>query len=93
MENYKVKAQVALEFITAFICTIIFLVLTTQLFVWFGSTIVNRQRAYESTRSMVLIQVEPPSYPAMSGPTETPQFVVPEKDFYPSSKLHIFGKD
>jgi len=50
MDNTKVKAQVALEFVTAFICTILFLVATAQIFVWFGNTIVNRNKAYEQTR-------------------------------------------
>lgn len=44
------SGQVALEFTTAFICLILFLVATTQIFVWFGSTIVNRHKAYEQTR-------------------------------------------
>ncbi|MDD5477966.1 MAG: hypothetical protein PHG87_07230 [Candidatus Omnitrophica bacterium] len=51
MDNTKVKAQVALEFVTAFICTILFLVATAQIFVWFGNTIVNRNKAYEETRA------------------------------------------
>ncbi|MDD5465678.1 MAG: hypothetical protein PHP73_05010 [Candidatus Omnitrophica bacterium] len=78
MDNAKVKAQVALEFVTAFICTILLLVLTTQLLVWFGNNIVNRQKAYESTRSMALT-------------LDTSEPVVPKKDFYTPSKLKIFG--
>lgn len=45
------SAQVALEFITAFICTILFLIGTVQLFVWFGNHIVQRHKFYESSRA------------------------------------------
>lgn len=79
MGNAKVKAQVALEFIAAFICTILFLVATTQIFVWFGNNIVQRHKKYEITRPTV----------AADGTTAAP----PKIDFYPPSKLDIFGKD
>lgn len=52
MDNtVKVKAQVALEFVAAFICTILFLIGTVQLFVWFGNNIVQRHKFYESSRA------------------------------------------
>jgi len=93
MDNAKVKAQVTLEFVTAFICAILFLVLTAQLFVWFGNTIVNRQKAYESTRSMLIPPAGPPPYPAMSGSSGTSGPVVPGKDFYTPSQLDLFRKN
>lgn len=43
--------QVALEFTTAFICLILFLVAAAQIFTWFGNNIVRRQRAYEDSRA------------------------------------------
>ncbi len=49
--NKQVKAQVALEFVAAFICLILFLVATAQIFAWFGNNIVRRQRAYEDSRA------------------------------------------
>jgi len=51
MGNAKVKAQVALEFTTAFICLLLFLAATALIFSWFGNNIVRRQRAYEDSRA------------------------------------------
>lgn len=50
MLKNKVKAQVALEFTAAFICVILFLLGTVQIFVWFGKNIVQRNKKYEETR-------------------------------------------
>ncbi len=77
MENYKVKAQVALEFTTAFICLILFLVATTQIFVWFGNNIVQRHKQYENTRPTL----------AADGTTAPPKI-----NFYTPKNLNIFGK-
>jgi flagellar basal body-associated protein FliL len=82
MDNtVKVKAQVALEFVAAFICTILFLIGTVQLFVWFGNNIVQRQKAYENSRAMQRV-------PALS---TVPEYtvIVPPEDFYTPTKLDI----
>ena len=81
MKNAKVKAQVALEFTTAFICLILFLVATTKIFVWFGSNIVNRHKAYELTRIA-----------AGTGATTSSEEI--KDKFYDQTKhqLDIFGK-
>lgn len=92
MDNAKVKAQVSLEFVTAFLCTILLLVLTTQLFVWFGNNIVNRQKAYESMRSMIPAPAKTAPYPAMSGFTSSSGPVIPAEDFYTPPQLNISGK-
>lgn len=46
----KSKAQVSIEFSIAFVCTILFLILTCNLFVWFNHCLVRRQVAYEESR-------------------------------------------
>ncbi len=78
------RAQVALEFTIAFICTMLFLIGTVQLFVWFGNTIVNRNRAYEKTR--------PAQWQQFTLPGETVNPVI--VDFYNQSDypLDIFHK-
>jgi hypothetical protein len=45
------KAQVSLEFSAAFVALIILLLATTKIFVWFGNNIVQRNTAYEGTRT------------------------------------------
>ena len=84
MGNAKVKAQVALEFTTAFICLVLFLVATTKIFVWFGNNIVQRHKAYEDSRSGQ-VMTDTAIY------QDTP---VPPTYFYDQSKhqLDIFGK-
>ncbi|MCX5707806.1 MAG: hypothetical protein NTY14_02305 [Candidatus Omnitrophica bacterium] len=54
MDNSKVrlKAQVSLEFVITFVMLVLFVVLATKMFVWFGARIVNRHNAYETTRNM-----------------------------------------
>jgi len=78
MGNVKVKGQVALEFTTAFICAILFLVLTALVFVWFGQNIVNRHKAYEQSRVYA------------GNPATWSEF--DSINFYTPSKLDIFGK-
>ena len=46
----KNKAQASIEFTIAFVCTILFLILTCNLFVWLNRCLVRRQLAYEDTR-------------------------------------------
>lgn len=46
----KKRAQSTIEFTIGFIITILFLILTCNLFVWFNNCLVSRQRAYENTR-------------------------------------------
>lgn len=80
MDNtVKVKAQVALEFIAAFICTILVLIGTVQLFVWFGSSIVNRQKKYELTRAAA----------GNGATTNSPEI---KDKFYPPEPLNILFK-
>jgi hypothetical protein len=47
----KTRAQVTLEFSLAFVITMLFVVLTFNLFVWFNHCIVQRQVAFENSRS------------------------------------------
>jgi heme/copper-type cytochrome/quinol oxidase subunit 2 len=45
------KAQASLEFSLVFVITLLFVVLTVNVFAWLNHTMVGRQRAYEDTRS------------------------------------------
>lgn len=80
MDDGKMKindiAQVALEFVVGFVCTILFLALTVQIFVWFGSNIVKRNKAYEDSRSGQV----------MTGIGTLP---VPPTDFYNQSQHQL----
>jgi len=55
MENSKIKkrhyGQVVIEFISAFIALMLLLVAITKIFVWMGSTIIGRNRAFEDSRT------------------------------------------
>ena len=44
------KAQSSIEFTLAFVCTILFIVLTCNLFVWFNHCLSRRQVSYENSR-------------------------------------------
>lgn len=46
------NAQATLEFTLVFVITLLFVLLTVNLFVWFNHCMVRRQVAYEETRSM-----------------------------------------
>jgi len=52
MDNCKIKAQVNIEFAAAFVVLAIFVIAATRIFVWLGTTMVNRNKAYEDTRSI-----------------------------------------
>ena len=69
------RAQVAIEFTIALFCLFIFLVATAKMFVWFGSSIVQRHKAYEATR------VDAGDHGTTSD----------EIDFYEPDKLDIFS--
>lgn len=45
------KAQASLEFTMVFVITILFIVLTVNVFVWLNHCVVSRQVEYEETRS------------------------------------------
>ena len=47
----KISAQVIIEFVSAFIILLIFLVATAKIFVWFCGTIVERHEAFENSRT------------------------------------------
>jgi hypothetical protein len=81
MANTKIKAQVMLEFSAAFIALLILLVATTKLFVWFGSNIINRHKAYEDSRTVLRVEEK-----------EKYELIMPKTDFYDQSKhpLEIF---
>ncbi|MFH1191176.1 MAG: hypothetical protein V1670_03160 [Candidatus Omnitrophota bacterium] len=51
-------AQVSLEFAVAFVVLVIFLLATTKIFVWFGNSIVDRNKAYEETRSEITSPID-----------------------------------
>lgn len=46
----RIKAQASIEFSIAFICAILFLILTCNLFVWLNHCLVRRQVNYEDSR-------------------------------------------
>ncbi len=93
MNNAKVKAQVSLEFVTAFLCTILLLVLTTQLFVWFGNNIVNRQKAYENTRAILRKEIPCLNcFPGFGAAEKEYELILPKGDFYTPPQLNISGK-
>ena len=46
----KTKAQAIIEFTLAFICAILFLILSCNLFVWMNHCMVGRQVGYENSR-------------------------------------------
>lgn len=46
----RIQAQSMIEFSLALVTSVLFLVLTCNLFIWCCRTIVQRQVAYESTR-------------------------------------------
>lgn len=50
MINKRKQAQSTIEFTISFVITLIFVVLTCNLFVWLNHCLVRRQRAYEETR-------------------------------------------
>lgn len=74
----KPKAQVTIEFAISFFCALLFLLATANIFVWFGKTIINRNKEYENSRS------------TYSGG----QVIVPAQDFYnqysKENKLKVF---
>jgi len=46
----KTKAQATIEFSIAFVCAIVFLILTCNVFVWLNHCLVERQVEYGNTR-------------------------------------------
>ena len=54
------KAQVTAEFTVALLALVLFLVMTTRLFVWMGGNIVGRNKAFEGTRKSVTVTNLPP---------------------------------
>lgn len=69
MKNYlinnRAQAQSTIEFSLALILAVLFLFLSSNLFVWFNRTVVQRQVAYEASRSRAAIS------PYMSADEET----------------------
>jgi len=51
MDRAKIRGQVHLEFALTFPLLILFLILTVKVFVWFGSSIVKRNAAYQQSRT------------------------------------------
>jgi len=52
MANFKLKAQVMIEFALAFMIIILFVFLTAKVFNWMGGSIIKRHKAYEDTRTI-----------------------------------------
>lgn len=46
----RLEAQVFMEFVISFFLLLVFVVLTTVVFVWFSNHLVNRHVEYEKTR-------------------------------------------
>ncbi len=89
-KSKRIKAQVSLEFTAAFIVLLIFLIAATKLFVWFGSNIVNRHRAYEKGRT--ILRKEFPGHNLDGQEIKEYEPIMPKVDFYDQSKhpLKIF---
>lgn len=49
--NKRIKTQVIIEFVSAFIILLIFLVATAKIFAWFCGTVLERHEAFESSRT------------------------------------------
>ena len=78
----KKNAQATIEFTLAFICTILFLILSCNLFVWMNHCLVGRQRAYEDSRQEAGAGLE-----VSDGQSGTPG----KADFYTPPKLDVFS--
>ncbi|MBU4009132.1 MAG: hypothetical protein KJ882_00050 [Proteobacteria bacterium] len=70
------KAQASLEFTIAFVLTILFLVFTVNLFVWFNHCVVQRQVEFEKSRSRA---------GGFEGPNK-----VGDSDFFRPPELNVF---
>ena len=69
-------AQSTIEFTIGFVITILFLIITCNLFVWFNNCLVKRQAAYEDSRAE-----------AANGNSGNPG----KADFYKPPTLNIFS--
>lgn len=58
MDNTKIKAQVSIEFVVSFVLLALFAVLAAKVFIWLSSTMINRHKAYERSRSTMTMPVE-----------------------------------
>lgn len=77
----KNRAQSSIEFVIGFVCTILFIILTCNLFVWFNHCLVRRQVAYEDTRKEAGSGLETSgSYTGNPG----------KADFYTPPRLDVF---
>jgi hypothetical protein len=50
MFENRLDAQVFIEFVLSFFCLLLFIALTTIVFVWFSNHLVDRHVKYEETR-------------------------------------------
>ena len=84
------KAQASIEFTIAFVCTILFLIFTCNLFVWLNHCLVRRHVAYENTRELAGRGVGNrdglPAIPGHGSRTEAPNI----GGFYTPPELKIF---
>ncbi|MGD9014681.1 MAG: hypothetical protein PVI33_01465 [Candidatus Omnitrophota bacterium] len=55
----KIKGQASIEFSIAFVCTILFLFLTCNIFVWLSHCLVRRQVAYSDSRRVATTRNDP----------------------------------
>jgi len=51
MDRAKIRGQVHLEFALTFPLLILFILLAVKVFVWFGSSFVKRNTAYQQSRT------------------------------------------
>jgi len=85
----KLRAQSSIEFSVAFVSTLLFLVLTVNLFVWFNHCIVRRQRAFEDTRTPAGGLWVPKQD---EGSIEKREKNIGKSDFYPQPpRLNVFS--
>jgi len=70
------KAQASLEFTLVFVITLLFIVLTVNVFIWLNHCMVGRQVGYEDTRSEA------------GTPEDT---LVGKTDFYTRPDLNVFA--
>ncbi|MCX5701733.1 MAG: hypothetical protein NTW64_01980 [Candidatus Omnitrophica bacterium] len=55
----KTRAQASIEFSLGLVTAVLFLFLTCNLFVWYGRTVVQRQIAYENSRTKAASNTNP----------------------------------
>ena len=78
----KTKAQATIEFSIAFVCAIVFLILTCNLFVWLNHCLVRRQVEYGNSRQAATMTNDPGKDDFFVFPIEEAGGNAPELDVF-----------